>query len=315
MIPVAVTESEFRKGEALFRAASEFACFPAPAAETALAAAIRANGARHAIVGTDRYTGPLYDALPRGGVIARFGVGHDGIDKAQAAARGLFCCNTPDVLNGAVAEFALGLMIAAARHIASCGAATARGGWQPRIGGEVAGKTLAVIGVGRIGSRLAAIAKQALAMRVIGVSPRPPQDRRHLDHWTADFNAAAVEADFVSLHIPDTPAPRDFLNAERLARLRPAAIVINTARGGVLDENALYDAVAAGAIAGAALDVFKTEPYAPQSGDRDLRTLDRVLMTPHIGSSTAEACERVARRTLHNLALAEAGRTDEMDRL
>lgn len=321
-VTVAVTEPEFSKAADIFGRAESagFRCVPAPAAEAALAEAIRTAGARHAIVGVETYAGPLYAALSPGAVIARFGVGHDGIDKAQAAARGLLCTNTPGTLDDSVAEHAIGLLLAAARHTVVVAGALAAGRWQGRTGRELKGKTLAVVGCGPIGCRVAAIAARGFGMRVVGCKRTPggvePLCRAHgFTAVTTDFSAAAREADYVSLHIPSGPATRHYLGTGRLAELAPRAWLVNTARGAVVDEGALYDALHAGRLAGAALDVFAREPYEPAAPGKDLRTLPNVILTPHVGSSTQEACLRMAERALRNLALAGAGRHAEMDLL
>lgn len=321
-VTVAVTELEFAKAEDIFRGAATegFACVPAPAAEAALVEAVRIHGARHVIVGVEPYTGPLYAALAPGAVIARFGVGHDSLDKAQATARGLFCTNTPGALDDSVAEHTIALLLAAARHTVAVAGALAAGRWQGRVGVELRGRTLAVIGCGPIGCRVAAIAARGLGMRVVGCRRAADGvERLQRDFGfaavTTDFGAAVRDADFVSLHIPSLPETRRYLGAERLAQLLPRCWVINTARGAVVDEVALFDALAAGRIAGAALDVFTREPYEPAAPGKDFRTLPHVILTPHVGSSTVEACERMARRALQNLRLAGAGRYAEMDLL
>jgi phosphoglycerate dehydrogenase-like enzyme len=321
-VTVAVTELEFGKAAEVFRgaAAGGMRCVPVPAAEAALVGAIRAHGARHVIVGVEAYKGPLYAALAPGGVIARFGVGHDSVDQAQATARGLYCTNTPGALDDSVAEHTINLLLAAARHTVAVAGALAAGRWQGRVGSELKGKTLAVIGCGPIGCRVAAIASRGLGMRVIGCKRTAEgAERIHQEFGfatvTTDFAAAVREADFVSLHIPSLSETRCYLGAERLALLPPTCWVVNTARGAVVDEEALYEALAAGRLAGAALDVFAREPYEPAAPGKDFRTLANVILTPHVGSSTVEACERMARRALRNLALAGAGRHAEMDLL
>ncbi len=314
MNKILVTELEYDKAAEIFASTPDFECLRVPADEDALAAAIERTSARYVIVGVNKYVGALYDTLPAGGVIARFGVGHDGIDKTAAQARGILCANTPGVLDDSVAECAVGLMLAAARHLATCAAENRSGHWKNRVGGELAGKTLAVIGCGNIGRKTAAIAKLGFRMTIAGCDPLPPREMAPFDTFSAAFAVAVRDADFVSIHIPDIPATRDFVNADRLAALKESAVLINTARGNVLDEDALYDAIRAGTIAGAALDVFKREPYAPQSAGKDLRTLTGILMTPHLGSSTREACARMATAALHNIRLAVAGRVDEMTR-
>jgi phosphoglycerate dehydrogenase-like enzyme len=153
---VLVTEQEFRRAEAVFASARDVTCVPAPAAEDALAAAVVESGASHAVVGTLPYRAALYSSLPRGGVLARFGVGHEGIDKRRATEAGLFCTNTPGVLDRSVAEHTLLLISAAARHLTAIDGDLRRGVWAGRMGVELRGKTLAIIGCGRIGQAVAA---------------------------------------------------------------------------------------------------------------------------------------------------------------
>jgi len=322
MVKIAVTELEFRKADNIFKhAAGEgLSCISAPTEEKALAAAVCSAGARHVIIGVERYTGPLYEALSAGGVIARFGVGHDGVDKSLATAKGLLCTNTPGALDDSVAEHALNLLLAAARHTATVAAELRAGKWSPRLGGELQGKTLAIIGCGAIGRRVARIAARGLGMKVIGcevldVNVAQLQSEFGFATVVKKFDDAVAAADFVSLHIPSLPETRHFLNSPRLARLPARCWIVNTARGALVDEVALFDALTAGRIAGAALDVFEREPYEPAVAEKDLRTLPNVVLTPHVGSSTREACERMARRALQNIRLAEAGRFGEVDLL
>jgi phosphoglycerate dehydrogenase-like enzyme len=316
-IPVLVTETEYRRAETVFRSASGFTCIVAPAEEEALAAAVSAAGVRHAIVGGRPYVGPLYDALPRGGVLARFGVGHDGIDKARATRAGLLCTNTPGVLDQSVAETSMLLIAAAARHLVPMASDLRQGRWSPVTGIELAGKTLAIIGIGRIGQALARIAARGYGMRVIGCG-RPGKTMTPLpdvDMVTNDFHEAVRDADFVCLLMPSTPDTRRYISTERLAVMPSRAWLVNVARGAVVDEVALYDALAAGRIAGAALDVFEHEPYVPVDPSRDLRRLPNVLLVPHVGSSTTEANRGMATRALQNVRLGHAGRYDAMDLL
>jgi lactate dehydrogenase-like 2-hydroxyacid dehydrogenase len=322
MSKVIVTRNDYPKAASVYEAAKAqgLECITAPDAEADLAEAVRQHGARHVIVGVARYAGPLYAALPRGGVIARFGVGHDGLDKARATASGLLCTNTPGVLDDSVAEHTLTLLLAAARRLTANEASARDGAWASHVGTELRGKTLAVIGCGPIGCRVAQIASFGFVLRVVGCEIRPVdqaemETRFGFERVTADFAQAVAAADFVSLHIPSTPETRHFLNAERLAQIPPQALLVNTARGAVVDERALFDALAAGRLAAAALDVFDQEPYAPADPARDLRTLPNVLMTPHVGSATREACRRMALRALRNIRLAEQGEFQPMDLL
>ena len=167
MIKVIITEQEYKKGGHVFENAECFECISAPSDESGLAAKIRETGARYVIVGVEKYRLELYNAIVNGGVIARFGVGHDGVDKVLAKARGIHCCNTPGVLDDSVAECAIGLMLASARHIAPCTADNKVGVWTPRLGTELSGKTLAVIGCGNIGRKVARIAKYGFGMKIV----------------------------------------------------------------------------------------------------------------------------------------------------
>jgi phosphoglycerate dehydrogenase-like enzyme len=322
MLTIAVTELEYRKAEALFTAAAKEGCqcVSVPAAEPALAAAARAQGIRHVIVGVEKYSGPLYEAMESGGVIARFGVGHDGVDKAQATARGLLCTNTPGALDDSVAEHTINLMFAAARQTVTQARRLRAGEWTPQLGFELSGKTLAVIGCGAIGRRVGQIAALGLGMKVMGcevAEVNVPQMQQEFGFTSVvkDFAEAVKHADFVSLHIPSLPGTRHFLGRERLRLLRAGCWVVNTARGAVVDEAALFDALSGGQLGGAALDVFEQEPYAPVAPGKDLRTLPNAIMTPHISSSTREACDRMASRALQNIRLAESGKYKEMDLL
>jgi len=315
---VLVTDLEYRKGEASFLAAPGLECSRAPEDEAGLASAIRDAHARHVVVGARSYSGPLYDALPAGGVIARFGVGHDGIDKAKATQAGLFCTNTPGVLNQSVAEHTMLLIAAAARTLLATATGMARHAWEPAAGTELQGKTLTIVGCGGIGASVARIASLGYGMRVVGcVRPNvtPPAQLEHCDEVTNDFAAAVRHADFVSLHITASRDNTHFIGRDRLAQLGERTWLINTARGSIVDEAALFAALAERRLAGAALDVFAREPYEPNAGGGDLRSLANVILTPHVGSNTVEANRRMAERALRNIALAEARAFAAMDLL
>jgi len=318
---VAVTNLEYAKGRSVFEAASGHAmrCVEAPSEESALAAFVKKHGIRHVIVGVEPYKEALYEAIPEGGVIARFGVGYDGLDLARAAEHGLLCTNTPGVLDESVAEQAVALMLAAARHVTHLDKGVHAGEWSPRLGVELQGKTLAVIGCGAIGSRVGRIAALGFGMQVLGCRRNPDAaDLRGefgFASVSASFEETVRDADFVSLHIPSVPETAKFLNETRLQAIPSHAWLINTARGAVVDESALYNALREGRLAGAALDVYAEEPYSPSDPRHDLRTIDNVIMTPHTGSSTVEACERMATRALENIVRASEARFGEMDLL
>jgi phosphoglycerate dehydrogenase-like enzyme len=316
---IVVTESEYRKGESVFSSANnDMQCIPVPEEESLLAAKILSLKAKHAIVGTNKYVGPLYDALPKGGVIARFGIAHDGIDKEKVKEASLYCTNTPDVLNHSVAELTLALIMISARHIIDITESMKNGQWQPLMGAELINKTLAVIGCGAIGSRVAQIAAFGFQMKVIGHDIRELDiDRMKQDYGFSsivdEFSTAVSEADFVTLHMPLMESTKNFINSERLKTIPKRTWLINTSRGPIVDENALFAALKSGAIAGAALDVFIKEPYQPVEEKYDLRLLNNVIFTPHIGSTTSEASLRMAKRCLSNIEFAGRGEYEKMD--
>lgn len=321
---VLVTHAEYDKGKAVFESADALGlrCVACPAAELELAERAQSQGVRAVIVGVEPYTGPLYDALPKAGVISRFGVGHDGVDKALATARGILVTNTPGVLNTAVAEQTLWLIGAVARRIAALDRAVKRGKWEPATGFEVAGKTLVIVGLGAIGAAVARIAGLGFGMKVVacdcmprddlpsrfGVADWPSvQEQLGLSEYTTDLAQALTQADVVSAHLAFTPETAEFFDEAMFALMKPGAVFVNTARGGVVDEAALYQALETGHLAGAGLDVFAVEPYQPQDPSQDLRKLPNVVLTPHVASNTQEANARMAQAAMQNVARAMAG--------
>jgi D-3-phosphoglycerate dehydrogenase len=222
-------------------------------------------------------------------VIAKHGVGVDNIDVAAATARRIPVVFTPMANANAVAEHTLAMMLALARNLYPASAALREGKWTRPEGVELAGKTLGLVGLGRIGGRVAAMARDGFAMRVVAYDPFVSQS----EFAPAEsLEALLRDADFVTLHLPLLPETRHLLNADRLRWLKPSCRVINTSRGGVIDETALARALGDGRIAGAALDVFDAEPLP---AGHPFRSAPNLLLTPHISSSTKEALDRMAR--------------------
>jgi glyoxylate reductase len=232
----------------------------------------------------DRIDAAVLARAPRLRVIANCAVGYDNIDVDAATRAGVCVTNTPDVLTEATAELTFALMLAAARHIPEGDRLVRSRQWQgwrldQLLGVQLAGKTLGVIGLGRIGRAVARRA-EAFAMCVISAN-----------HDPSAIDRVFAEADVVSLHCPLTPATRHLVNAARLALMKPTAILVNTARGGCIDDGALVAALERGQIFAAALDVFAAEP------EIDARFYDcpRLVLAPHIGSATTEARTQMAR--------------------
>lgn len=317
---ILVTQQEFAKGEKVFRAAHDFDIQPAASQEQSLADAVVKHNSRAIIVGVEPYRGPLYAALGKSGgaIIARFGVGHDSVDKVQARQHNIIVTNTPGVLDVSVAEQTMWLLGCLVRRVAHLHGKFRAGEFSGQTGTEVRGKTLGLIGLGGIARRVAAIAHSGFGMRVIAAGRRPAEQitaAPGVEHYTNDTAAVFRQADIVSIHLPANAETRHYVNVTRLALMKPGALLINTGRGSLVDEAALYDTLASSHLGGAALDVFEREPYVPASPDKDLRALDNVVFTPHIGSNTREANERMAQASLANVANFLAGRLSELTRV
>jgi D-3-phosphoglycerate dehydrogenase len=241
-----------------------------------------------------RITRELLEAGTRLKVIGRAGVGVDNVDLERATELGVAVINAPGGNVVAVAELFFGVAVSIFRHVHIAGDLMRKGEWpRSRLGGlELRGRTLAVVGLGRIGGEVGRRAR-AFGMRVIAYDPYVALTRfEEVGVERAETLAAALEvADVLTVHTPLTPETRGMIGAPELARLKADAVVLNLARGGIIDEDALVDALRSNRIAGAGLDVYTREPLAP---DHPLRTLPNALLTPHLGASTAEAQRSVA---------------------
>src|SRR5580692_7053839 len=225
-------------------------------------------------------------------VVGRAGIGVDNVDVRSATARGIVVMNTPQGNTITTAEHAIAMMFALARQIPEASASTKAGKWEKNrfMGVELTAKTLGLIGCGNIGSIVADRAI-GLKMRVLAYDPYLSEKKAlELGVEKADLDTVLARADLITLHTPLTDATRNILSREALAKTRKGVRIINCARGGLLDEAALADALKASHVAGAALDVFETEPAV----DSPLFALENVVCTPHLGAATAEAQENVA---------------------
>jgi lactate dehydrogenase-like 2-hydroxyacid dehydrogenase len=247
----------------------------------------------------------------RARLVGNFGVGYNNIDVEAAKARGLVVTNTPEVLTDATADIALTLLLSVARRIGEGERHLRSGqwtGWRPThmMGTQVTGKTLGLIGLGRIGRATAVRAHYGFKMRVLYFDPFPPPEDFITSIGAESRNSVEDvlrEADFVSIHCPATPENRHLINAERLACMRPDAFLINTARGDIVDETALVEALEANRIAGAGLDVFEAEPQVSQG----LLNREDVVLLPHLGSATVETRVAMGLRALENAKAFFAG--------
>jgi lactate dehydrogenase-like 2-hydroxyacid dehydrogenase len=263
---------------------------------------------------TDPITAEVLSAEPlRCKILGNFGVGFNHIDIAAAKARGITVTNTPDVLTDCTADIAMLLMLMAARRAGEGERLVRAGewtGWHPThlLGTKVTGKTLGLIGFGRIARAMATKAHFGFGMPIVFFDPYPPpQDV--IDHYgarqAASIEDVLKEADFVALHCPGSQENHHLINAERLALMKPTAILINTARGDVVDNQALIDALKNRTIAAAGLDVYEGEPNLNQG----FLELDNVALLPHLGSATQETRIAMGMRVIENVTAFFDGQT------
>ncbi|MDP8949670.1 MAG: phosphoglycerate dehydrogenase, partial [Actinomycetota bacterium] len=238
--------------------------------------------------------------------IGRAGIGVDNIDVEAATKRGILVANAPASNTVAAAEHTLALMLAAARRIPAADSSLRNGEWNRSAfkGVEVAEKTLGLVGLGHVGT-IVARGAVGMGMRVLAYDPYVSEDRmRSMNVERAESLDEIFESsDFISLHVPRTPQTAGMVDAGALEKMKPTAYLINVARGGIVDETALYNALKEGAIAGAALDVFQEEPTT----DSPLFALPNVVVTPHLGASTAEAQDRAGVTAAEQVASALRG--------
>ncbi len=254
-----------------------------------------------AVRSATKVTARLLERAARLKVIGRAGVGVDNVDMDAATRRGVVVMNTPGGSSTTVAELTIAHMLALARHVPQATASVKAGKWEKKKfqGKELAGKTLGVVGIGNIGSVVVDRCR-AMRMRVVAYDPFISADAAaKLGVTQVSLDELWPQADFVSLHVPLTEQTRNLVNAQTLAKMKRGALLVNCARGGLVDERALADAIASGHIGGAALDVFEQEP-PPK--DHPLLGLDRFICTPHLGASTEEAQSAVAVAIAEQLA-------------
>lgn len=307
---IIVASNIFEKGRKIFETLNQkgsYRFLPIANDESSITDAIREHNAHAFIAGTEPYRDTLYQALPEGGIISRFGVGHDSIDKDLANKNGLLVTNTPGVLDNAVAEHACWMMGSLARHIHNSHPSTIQGSWEAPAGIELQGRKATILGFGRIGQKLCRKLSFGFEMEVTAVGTRPEPEYSHLKESTGyvrysnNPQEAVAEADFVILLMASTASTRHIANASLFSSMKPGAVLINSARGAVVNEIDLYDALSSGEISAAGLDVFEVEPYVPQAPNKDLRTLENVLLTPHIGSNTSESNAAMAAAAAQNV--------------
>lgn len=261
------------------------------------------------VAGAERIDGELLDRAPRLRLVARFGVGYDNVDVEACTRRGVYVTHTPGVLSGAVADLTWGLILALARHLVVADRFV-RERWALRRGDlsfgiDLEGKTLGIIGLGRIGSEVARRA-QGFGVKVIyhDVVRKPELEEAYGAEYVS-LEKLLRESDIVSIHVPLLPSTERLIGEGELKLMKPTALLINTSRGRVIDQKALVKALREGWIAGAALDVYEEEPIPLED---PLLKLENVVLTPHIGSATRETRRRMAEVCARNIRAVLEGR-------
>lgn len=253
---------------------------------------------------TDHIDAEVYDAAPNAKIFANYAVGYGNLNIDDAMERGVTITNTPGVLTDTVAEHTIALILAVSNRIAEADRFTRAGkyeGWAPMLllGTDLKGKTLGVLGAGRIGSRVAEIAHKGLGMDIMYFDIKENEflNNELGAEYRSDAEDVLRDADVVTVHVPLLDSTRGMLNKEKLEIMKPGSILVNTSRGKVIDESALVDALKAGTIKRAALDVFEDEPELADG----LAELDNVIITPHIASATEETRGKMSQMAARNI--------------
>ena len=258
---------------------------------------------------TERMDAELFDRSPSLRMVANMAVGFDNVDVDAAAARGIWVTNTPGVLDGATADLAMALLLAAARRLPEAERFLRAGRyrrWGPMLltGQEVHGRTLGILGMGRIGEAVARRARLGFGMEILYWDERGRPDlEQELGARRTDLDTLLGASDFVSIHLPLTEGTTGLIDAERLAQMKPTAVLVNTARGPVVDEAALAAALRSGAIWAAGLDVFEREPEV----HLDLLELDNAVLLPHIASASIPTRLAMAELAVDNVLALHRG--------
>ncbi len=289
MVKVLVSDNLAAEGLEVFRQASGIEVIEKPGVSPHELLELIADVEGLAIRSGTKVTADVIDAAKKLRVIGRAGIGVDNVDVAAATARGIAVLNTPEGNNITTAEHAIALLVALARHIPQATASMKAGKWEKKKfqGMELYNRTLAVIGLGNIGRNVAIRAK-GLGMKVIAYDPfTTPERAAALDvELVTVFDDVLARADAITVHVPKTKDTTGLLNRENLARARKGVLIVNAARGGIVDEEALVEALDSGQVGGAALDVFVEEP---PPADHPLLAHERLICTPHLGASTEQA--------------------------
>ena len=333
--PVLIIKGVFESGKEIFQRYSDVVeWIQIEGDEAVLSAAVRNAKARIVVLGGAKYTGDLYAALSQAAgadpaQMARFGVGYDGIDPEICKSLNIMLTVTRDTLDQSVAEHAIALLLSVVRDIPNLDRAIRNNSYRASPALELSGKIIGIAGLGAIGKCAARIAAKGFSMRVYAYDTLPLETQVEklgttrsefmadlgIEDYQTDFAAIAGKLDFLSIHMPLIESTRNFFDRQRLAMLKPGAILVNTARGGLVDEIALYELLSSGRLKAAGLDVQAVEPYKPISPQCDLRNLQNVTLTPHCASNTTTARLKMAEKAMHNVLHFLKGEYDVLNRV
>ena len=255
------------------------------------------SGCTGFIAGLDSITRKVIENAPDLKVISRYGVGVDQVDLKAAREKGIDVCNTPGTNSNAVADLTFGMLLSIARRIPLLNRKTKEGEWVRSTGFELGGKTIGILGLGAVGRE---VAKRAagFSMKIMAYDPFMNREYAQANGITAaDFNSVVEKADIISLHLPLMDETRHIISADIMKTMKKGVVIINTARGGLIDEKAAYELLVSGHLGGLGLDAFETEPPGPSP----LFELDNVVVTPHTGAHTGEATAAMAAVSVKNL--------------
>ncbi|OGB93047.1 MAG: hypothetical protein A2Z31_10675 [candidate division NC10 bacterium RBG_16_65_8] len=302
---VLVTENIHQAGWDILKAEAEALAWPGQEKQP-LVEAVR--GVEAILVRVAKLTPEVIQAAAHLKVIGKHGVGYDNINIPAATARGVLVTNTPLANSTSVAEHALALLLAVARRIGESDRDLARGAMRTQKvyqGLELSGKVVGIIGLGSAGMRLAGMTGKGLGMRVLGFDPYKEPWPDGIERCT-DLDPLLRQADFISIHVPLTKETTNLIGKEALPKMKPTAILVNTARGGIVDEAAAGEAVKAGRLAGAGLDVVVDEPLKPS---HPLNGVPNIILTPHMAGVTEEAMMRMAQDSAEDILRVLRGET------
>jgi len=264
------------------------------------------NGVKCFVIGAEAYSREFYGSLQEDSAVIRYGVGYNAVPVDICRQRNIKVGYTPGTLTDSVAEHTFALLLSIIRNIPALDQSVKNNEWKGLTGIELKNKTIAVIGYGKIGQTVAKIAKYGFGMKVFAFDCKNTTSDNVCDLYSNNFNEVVRSADVVSLHLGTNPSTKEYINNAKIDKMKDGVIFINTARGELINEVNLFEALTNGKIQAAGLDVFTKEPYKPNV-KVDFRKLKNVVLTPHCGSNTSEASRRMAELVIENVKAYFAG--------